>query len=147
MSRLRLTTAIITAFAIGLIQLPTPVAQAQADRALCYWQSTNGQTIDLSKLCGPAPGQASPSISLQSLLKAYPQAIQQEVIQYVEQNQPSFTAQVTTTCRTRRYGGDAAAATRRQALIAYQGGGAAIQARQEVIDAYAVANYCPEPAK
>jgi hypothetical protein len=145
----RFTMTIITALLIlvRFILLPTPVARAQGDPTICYWQSTTGQTIDLSKLCGPGTGPIGASTSLQSLLAAYPQTIQQEVTQYVEQNRPSFTAQVATTCRIRRYGGAAAETTRRQALIDYQGGGAAIQARQEVIDAYAIANYCPEPAK
>jgi hypothetical protein len=146
MSRLRLSITIVTALLtlIGFILFATPVAQAQGDPAICYWQSTTGQTIDLSTICGPASGQTNATISLQSLLKAYPQSIQQEITEYVEQQRPSFTAQVVTTCRTRRYGGSSAETTRRQALIAYQGGGAAIQARQEVIDAYAIANYCPK---
>jgi hypothetical protein len=146
MSRLRLSATIVTALLIliGVILFATPVAQAQGDPAICYWQSTTGQTIDLSTICGPATGQTNATISLQSLLKAYPQSIQQEITEYVEQQRPSFSAQVATTCRTRRYGGSSAETTRRQALIAYQGGGAAIQARQEVIDAYAIANYCPK---
>ena len=146
MSRLRLSTTIVTALLmlLGFILLATPVAQAQGDPAICYWQSTTGQTIDLSTICGPTTSQTNTAISLQSLLKAYPQPIQQEITQYAEQQRPSFNAQVATTCRTRRYGGSSAETTRRQALIAYQGGGAAIQARQEVIDAYAIANYCPK---
>jgi hypothetical protein len=144
MSRLRLSSTIGIALLIliGFILFATPVAQA--DPAICYWQSTTGQTIDLSTICGPMTGQTNAAISLQSLLKAYPQTIQQEITQYAEQQRPSFNAQVVTTCRTRRYGGSSAETTRRQALIAYQGGGAAIAARQEVIDAYAIANYCPK---
>jgi hypothetical protein len=146
MSRLRLSTTIVTALVtlIGFLLFGTPIVQAQGDPAVCYWQSTTGQTIDLSAICGPATGQPNATISLQSLLKAYPQSIQQKVTEYIEQQRPSFTAQMTTTCRTRRYGGSSAETTRRQALIAYHGGGAAIQARQEVIDAYAIANYCPK---
>jgi hypothetical protein len=146
MSRRRLSTTIVTALLIllGFTRFATPVVQAQGDPAICYWQSTTGQTIDLSTICGPTTGQTNAGTSLQSLLKAYPQPIQQEITQYVEQQRPSFAAQVATTCRIRRYGGSSAEATRRQALIAYQGGGAAIQARQEVIDAYAIANNCPK---
>jgi hypothetical protein len=96
MSRLRLSITIVTALLtlIGFILFATPVAQAQGDPAICYWQSTTGQTIDLSTICGPASGQTNATISLQSLLKAYPQSIQQEITEYVEQQRPSFTAQV-----------------------------------------------------
>jgi hypothetical protein len=45
-----------------------------------------------------------------------------------------------------RYGGQSAANLRRAALIAYEGGSEAVQARQEAIDAAAIVTHCPECA-
>ncbi|NJM46670.1 MAG: hypothetical protein HC860_11380 [Alkalinema sp. RU_4_3] len=136
----KIVTVFLTLMAIALFQ--TRPLLAQSDPSLCYWQSSSGQTIDLSSVCGQAPNK--PNTSLQPILKNYSPAIQQEVNQYIQQNKDSFIAQAETTCRTLRYGGSAAATKRRQALISYQGGSEAMQARQETIDAYAIANYCPE---
>ncbi len=108
-----------------------------ANDAICYGQ-IGDQNLDLSKLCGQVPSTTPPA------LKAYPEAIGQGVAQYIQQNQDSVIAQAKTTCRILQYGGPQAAATKRQALIEYQGGGKGIEARQEAIDAYAIANYCPE---
>jgi hypothetical protein len=141
MSRPRQTVKIFTVL-LSLIAIITVIQPGQLfaqDASLCYWESSQGQRVDLSTLCGQAPNKAKPP-SLQS----YPKPIQQEVNQYIQQNKDSFIAQAETTCRTLRYGGQAAATKRRQALIFYQGGSAAMKARQETIDAYAIANYCPE---
>jgi hypothetical protein len=144
MSRPRQTVKIVTLLLslIAIVIIIQPGQLFAQDASLCYWESSQGRTIDLSTLCGQAPNKAKP-LSLQS----YPKAIQQEVNQYIQQNKDSFIAQAETTCRTLRYGGPAAATKRRQALIAYQGGSAAMKARQETIDAYAIANYCPELAQ
>jgi hypothetical protein len=109
-----------------------------ADDAICYGQ-IGGQNLDLSKLCGQVPSTAQP--------KAYPEAIGQGVAQYIQQNQDSVIAQAKTTCRILQYGGPQAAATQRQGLIEYQGGTKEIGLRQEAIDAYAIANYCPDQAR
>jgi hypothetical protein len=128
-----------------------PVDSAIADPAVCYWQSNTGQTIDLSSLCGQATPSTRASTPFQSLLKSYPPNIQQNVTQHIQQNQASVIAQAKTTCRILRYGGQQAATTRRQALTNYlansKGDNEASQARQATIDAYAIANYCPEFAK
>jgi hypothetical protein len=134
----KIATVFLVLIAIALGQSDRLLAQT--DPSLCYWQSSSGKTIDLSAVCGQVPTKTNPS-------QTYSPAIQQEVSQYIQQNKNSFIAQAETTCRTLRYGGLAAEAKRRQALINYQGGTAAIQARQETIDAYAIANYCPEFAR
>ena len=126
----------------AFLLLGSDATLAQSNDSVCYWQSSTGQMTDLSTLCGQ-PDPSSSSTLLQPFLKAYPHNIQQDVIRYIEQNRDSVAAQAKTTCRILQYGGQQAAATRRQSLIAYQGSGEAIQARQATIDAYAVANYCP----
>jgi hypothetical protein len=140
MSRPRQTVGIVVLLLSLMAIIIQPGPLFAQDASLCYWESSQGQTIDLSSsLCGQAPNKAKPP-----LLQSYPKPIQQEVNQYIQQHKDSFIAQAETTCRTLRYGGQAAATKRRQALISYQGGSAAMKARQETIDAYAIANYCPE---
>jgi hypothetical protein len=140
-----LAQAIVTLVMAATFTLLSPnFASAQTDPAICYWQSSTGQMIDLSTICGPSPAKSDRLTVLQSHLKNYSPAIQQEVSQYIEQHRPSVSAQAQTTCRTLRYGGQQAANTRRAALIAYEGGSEAIQARQEAIDATAIVTYCPE---
>jgi hypothetical protein len=76
----KIVTLLLSLIAIVIIIQPGPLF-AQ-DASLCYWESSQGQTIDLSTLCGQAPSKAKP-LSLQS----YPKAIQQEVNQYISSDQ------------------------------------------------------------
>jgi hypothetical protein len=80
MSRPRTTVRIVTLLLslIAIVVIIQPGQLFAQDASLCYWESSQGQRVDLSTLCGQAPNKTKPP-SLQS----YPKSIQQEVNQYI----------------------------------------------------------------
>ena len=146
---LSLVSVLPSTGAIAPWAVPKAIAQfSEEPDTPCYVRQSDGTVLDLSGWCiKKSTATISPGApfvtNFRALTNNYPPKIRQELNQYTEKHTDSAIASAKTTCRVLRYGGAQAELTRRRALAAYKSSPGEV-ARQEITDALAINQYCPE---